>query len=91
MKATCPHCHGHVAPDPALAGVVVVCPHCGGQFQMPGHDSVSIGQQSPTVAGRMVERRTRGKKRDNRLLWAGVGAVVTYVVLHVALRILLRS
>ena len=35
-SVSCPHCHTAVHSDPQLAGQVVVCPNCNGQFQMPG-------------------------------------------------------
>jgi hypothetical protein len=35
QTAECPHCGGTVGNGPALAGTVVQCPFCSGQFQMP--------------------------------------------------------
>jgi hypothetical protein len=39
----CPHCNKPVGFAPAMAGQVVACPHCRGQFQMPERAPASVG------------------------------------------------
>jgi hypothetical protein len=52
----CPHCNKPIGFAPAMAGQIVACPHCRGQFQMPERAPASaiVPQQSkrtPPPAG----------------------------------------
>lgn len=42
MRINCPHCDADITPEASLAGQVVGCPQCGGQFQMPGAQIMAV-------------------------------------------------
>src|SRR5262245_12503467 len=46
----CPHCGKPVGYAPGMAGQVVACPHCRGQFQMP--DRAPAGSAAAPVQSR---------------------------------------
>jgi hypothetical protein len=53
----CSHCGGLVTNGPTVAGKVVQCPHCRGQFQMPPLEGALIhSHQLPLVAAATVEQ-----------------------------------
>jgi len=54
----CPHCGNPVAFSPAVAGRVVACPHCKGQFQMP--TAAPPGPPAPRPKSAPVPERELG-------------------------------
>ena len=54
----CPHCGKPVGFAPSMAGQVVACPHCRGQFQMP--DRPPANQPPPVPRGARPTRAEDG-------------------------------
>lgn len=46
MKFACPQCQGHIEAEPAWAGLVSPCPHCGTSIQVP-HQAVALKPVPP--------------------------------------------
>ncbi|WP_020473987.1 TFIIB-type zinc ribbon-containing protein [Zavarzinella formosa] len=75
----CPHCGNPVAFSPAVAGRVVACPHCRGQFQMPASAPASAPATRQKLKTEPIPERELGYKSEP-LPSAGGSAAVERVV-----------
>ena len=95
MQANCPFCSGSLLDDGRLRGQTVACPHCGGQFQMPGvlepppPPVVVEGVRTidRVVAQSQRYRRRRPKSDPTRYIAVGITLllVITTIVCFVVL------
>lgn len=73
MNTACPHCSAPVIDDGSLAGAIVECPGCSGQFQMPPASArVRVAAPAPP---RMPIRRRKDPVIAALLscVWPGAG------------------
>lgn len=63
----CPHCSGHIADDPALAGQSLKCPHCSGAFQAPLGLQLLVDdtRPPPIVARRWAIHSIKQRRKSN--------------------------
>jgi len=59
----CPYCGNPMEFVPEYAGTNVACPHCGGQFTMPGQPIVAVQQQF--VSQQSYATGAPNRRRDN--------------------------
>ena len=69
----CPHCGNPVGFSPAVAGRVVSCPHCRGQFQMPA--TAPAGAPAPKPKSEPIPERELGYKAEPLPSGGGSAAV----------------
>ncbi len=62
---SCPHCSGHIAYKPELAGTVAACPLCSKKFRMPGQ-APPVVSPSPRVSRANVARFRASPKTIHR-------------------------
>jgi TM2 domain-containing membrane protein YozV len=58
----CPYCGNLLEFVPEYSGTNVACPHCGGQFTMPGQPAMSA---QPQVTRYAANTRSRKRQGDN--------------------------
>ncbi len=95
--AICPHCHKRINYKPALAGKVVNCPGCRGQFQLPAQGT-GASHPIPPAPPQGVEpadpwafdregdeeprpRSQKARRSRNKLVGATIGGVILAVAL----------
>lgn len=49
LTFNCPHCRGAMQDDGTLAGQSLICPHCGGRFDIPGPPQPSVTSRLASV------------------------------------------
>jgi uncharacterized membrane protein (DUF106 family) len=78
MKASCPYCRGELLNSPALAGILVTCPHCRRPFTMPQLEEPIF---APVVTS---SRSYRKPHKDNTIAIALGGVALAIVSIVVA-------